>query len=78
VSCEQLADFKGRTVSAIGVHLGIALEEADESDYWLSLLEFIKMGDADQRKALLVECGEFIKIFSKSLQTHKRNDQNDS
>jgi four helix bundle protein len=63
---------RGRSTREKRSKLGIALEEADESDYWLSLLEFIKMGDADQRKTLLAECGEFIKIFSKSLQTHRR------
>jgi four helix bundle protein len=78
VGANYRSSCRGRSTREKRSRLGIALEEADESDFWLSLLEFIGKGNADQRKTLLSECGEFIKIFSKSLQTHKRNDQNDS
>lgn len=51
--------------------LGIALEEADESDYWLRILATFALGNAEQRQGLLKEAGELIRIFSTSLATHR-------
>ena len=75
VGANYRSSCRGRSTREKRAKLGIALEEADESDFWLSLLESIKMGNKDQRTALLKECGEFIRIFSTSLQTHKDNDK---
>lgn len=75
VGANYRSSCRGRTTREKRSKLGIALEEADESDYWLTLLEFIDMGNKDQRAALLKECGEFIKLFSTSLCTHRRKDR---
>ena len=77
VGANYRSSCRGRSTKEKRSKLGIALEEADESDFWLSLLGLIGKGNADQREKLLLECGEFIKIFSTSLQTHKAN-RNDS
>jgi four helix bundle protein len=77
VGANYRSSCRGRTPKEKRSKLGIALEEADESDYWLTLLEFIEMGNKDQRTSLLKESGEFIKIFSKSIQTHKGTGRHD-
>jgi four helix bundle protein len=75
VGANYRASCRGRSKKEKRAKLGIALEEADESDYWLSLLHCIEMGNPKQRQSLLRECGEFIAIFSRSLQTHRAGDK---
>jgi hypothetical protein len=41
-------------------------EEADESEYWLSLALDLELGAADKAKALHQESVELMKIFGKS------------
>ena len=62
---KSLADFINK--------LGTAVEEADETIFWLELLEEsgIVQGD-DELQALKVEAGELLRIFSRSLGTAKR------
>ena len=74
VGANYRSSCRGRSTKEKRSKLGIALEEADESEFWLLLLEMIEMGNAEQRKWLLQECGEFIRLFSRTLQTHKEND----
>src|SRR5688500_14096011 len=75
VGANYRSSCRGRTTKEKRAKLGIALEEADEADYWLAILEFIDRGDKQQRKWLLAECGELIGIFAQSLQTHRENDR---
>jgi four helix bundle protein len=72
VGANYRSSCRGRSPEEKRAKLGIALEEADESDFWLSILEALKEGDNSQRQWLLRECGELIKIFSTSLATHRR------
>jgi four helix bundle protein len=53
--------------------LGTAVEEADETIFWLELLEEsgIVQGD-DELQALKVEAGDLLRILSRSLGTAKR------
>jgi four helix bundle protein len=74
VGANYRASCRGRTPKEKCARLGIALEEADESDYWLSLLQRLEMGDKEEREKLLKECGEFVSIFSASIHTHKAAD----
>ena|SRR5918992_2118475 len=71
VGANYRASRRGRTDKEKASKLTIALEEADESDFWLSLLQCLEMGDATKRESLLKDCREFISIFSASIQTHK-------
>jgi four helix bundle protein len=72
VGANYRASCRGRTKKEKCSKLGVALEEADESDFWLSLLQRLDMGDAKRRDRLLKECVELIAIFSTSIQTHRR------
>ena len=45
--------------------LGIAIEESDESLYWLEILEDLNLGEATERKRLLREADELTAIFVK-------------
>jgi four helix bundle protein len=49
--------------------MGIVLEEADESDYWLDLLVTEKIMPAHKMGSLQQECQELIQIFVASLNT---------
>lgn len=44
--------------------MGVVVEEADESQYWLELLEEVGLGQATLRKPLLAEATELAKIFT--------------
>jgi four helix bundle protein len=72
VGANYRSSCRGRTTKEKRAKLGITLEEADETDFWLSVLEAIDEGDNRQRRWLLNECGELIRIFSTSLATHRR------
>ena len=56
--------------------LQVALEEADESEYWLLILDAIKMGDNSRRKSLLGEAQELVKILSTAVRNLKNDDEN--
>ena len=60
-------------VPRVPSQLGTAVEEADETIFWLELLEEsgIVQGDGELQ-ALKVEAGELLRIFSRSLGTAKR------
>jgi four helix bundle protein len=72
VGANYRASCRGRSPREKGSKLAIALEEADESDYWLTLLDLLDLGPAEGRQALLKECGELVAIFSRSLHTHRQ------
>ncbi len=44
--------------------MGVVLEEADESQYWLELLEEVETGQATLRRPLKAEATELAKIFT--------------
>ena len=54
--------------------LGIVLEEADESLYWLEILVETQVMKADLVAPLMEEAGELIAIFVSSLKTAKQRD----
>lgn len=72
VGANYRASCRGRSPREKASKLAIALEEADESEYWLTLLDLVDLGPAEERRALLKECGELVAIFSRSLHTHRR------
>ena len=51
--------------------LGIAVEEADESGYWLTLLTEVQLGDAERRTELLEESRQLTRILATSIRTFK-------
>ncbi len=56
--------------------LGIVVEEADESAYWLELVIESEMLNADLVQPLLVEAGEITAIMTASLLTARKRLQN--
>src|SRR5687768_14063059 len=63
VGANYRSSCRGRTKKEKRAKLGIALEEADESEFWLAVLQELDLGPGEQRRWLLAECGELIAIF---------------
>ena len=55
--------------------LGMAVEEADESEFWLMFVGASGMKETADQKELLVEASELLAIFAKSAKTASDNDQ---
>ena len=53
--------------------MGAAVEEADESVFWLELIEKAALCSATEIQPLSTEANELLCIFSTSLNTAKRN-----
>ena len=53
--------------------LSIALKEADETEYWISLLRDSKYISQEQANSLLYDCGELQRILPSSIKTTKAN-----
>ena len=53
--------------------LSVALKEADETEYWLSLLRDSQYITVEQANSLLADCSELQKILTSSLKTAKSN-----
>lgn len=53
--------------------LSIALKEADETEYWLSLLRDSDFITAHQAESLLIDCLELQKMLTSSIKTAKVN-----
>jgi len=53
--------------------LCIAREEADESEYWLSILTTLEIGDLVEGQRLQTEAAELTKLLSASIWTFKAN-----
>jgi four helix bundle protein len=55
--------------------LGMAVEEADESEFWLTFVGGSGLKDTANQKDLLAEAGELLAIFAKSAKTASENDR---
>jgi four helix bundle protein len=74
VTANYRAVCRARSKAEFIAKLGVVLEEADETLFWLDLLVDSKLLVASQSvKTLRVECDELIRIFSSSLVTAKSN-----
>ena len=69
VGANYRASCRGRSPKEKRAKLGIALEEADETDYWLTLLEALDSDEHVERQWLLGESRELVALFSASLRT---------
>jgi four helix bundle protein len=69
VGANYRASCCGRSDGEWFSKLCVAREEADESEYWLSILSDIELGNAAKRKVLLVESQELTRLLSKSIWT---------
>jgi hypothetical protein len=53
--------------------MGYVVEEADESIYWLEMIEAAGIGAGVELKSLLAESNELSRIFNQSQLTAKTN-----
>ena len=73
VAANYRAACRGRSKAEFISKLGVVVEEADETDFWLELLVDAKVVAAPSVIALRNECRELLRIFSSSLATAKAN-----
>ena len=73
VGANYSAASQGRSPNEFISKLGIVVEEADESCFWLRLLEAAQIDTSKKRNSLAAEARELLLIFGASLATGKRN-----
>jgi four helix bundle protein len=66
IGANYRAACRGRSPAEKKARIGVVMEESDESQYWLELLDEVRLGDVDQRGPLLKESGELTAIFTAS------------
>jgi four helix bundle protein len=64
---------RGRSKPDFISKTGIAIEEADESLYWMELLVESEIVPQEKLSALMQECNEIIAILTASVKTAKSN-----
>jgi len=69
VGANYRAACRGRSKPDFVSKLGIVLEEADETLYWLELLTETEMVPVSQLESLMAETGELVAIFAASVKT---------
>ncbi len=71
VGANYRAACRGRSKAGFVSKLGICLEEADESLYWMEILAETEIMKADVLTPLMKEADELVAIFVASLNTAK-------
>jgi four helix bundle protein len=71
VAASYRSACRGRSKAEFIARLGIVVEEADESEFWLAFAGRARLGNALTRGKLLQEAGELLAIFSASQITAK-------
>ena len=75
VGANYRAALRSRSKAEFIAKLGIVLEEADESCYWLELIIEGKLLKERQVSSLYEEAGELVAIFAASLNSAKASRQ---
>ena len=73
VAANYRAACRARSKAEFIAKLGVVVEEADETLFWLDLLVDSDLVKLEAVKALRSECCELVRIFSSSLATAKTN-----
>lgn len=74
VGANYRAACRGRSLADFISKLGISLEEADESGYWLELIGETNILPMEKIRPVLIEAGEIAAILNRSILTAKKND----
>ena len=73
IGANYRAACRGKSKADFIAKTGIALEEADESLYWLELLQEAAIIPSDQLRDLMKEGSELVAIFTASIKTARSN-----
>jgi four helix bundle protein len=73
VGANYRAACQGRSKADFISKMGIVLEEADETLYWLEIISETGIINPEQLAPLITETRELVKIFTASLNTARRN-----
>ena len=73
VGANYRAACRARSAADFISKMGIVEEEADESIYWLELLQECKLADFDKIKTLTNEASELLAITVASIRTARNN-----
>ena len=73
VAANYRAACRARSKAEFLSKLGVVVEEADETVFWLDLLVDSRLVRAEAVEALRIECNELVRIFASSLATAKSN-----
>ena len=75
VSSNYRSTRRARSRAEFIARLGVVVDEADETEHWLSVLKKSELASGSELEWLLQESGELRAIFSKSLMTARQNHQ---
>jgi four helix bundle protein len=73
VGANYRAACRARSHADFTAKMGYVVEEADESVYWLEMIEAAEIGVGAELKSLLAESNELSRIFNQSQLTAKTN-----
>jgi four helix bundle protein len=73
VAANYRAVCRARSQAEFIARMGIVLEEADETVFWLELLSETGVVRPEKTKDLLIEANELVAIFGASLRTSKQS-----
>jgi four helix bundle protein len=73
VGANYRAARRARSHAEFTAKIGVVAEEADECEYWLSLVLALSLGPIDAARNLHNESVELMKIFGKSAGTARSN-----
>lgn len=71
IGANYRAACRGRSRAEFAANLGIVLEEADETVFWLELIQEAEIFPKKKIQALTTEANELVAIFVSSLRTTK-------
>ena len=66
------AACRGRSRADFIAKLGIVEEEADETLFWLEMIDEMEIGDTNKIQSLMKECDEIIAIMVSSIKTARQ------
>jgi four helix bundle protein len=75
IAANYRAVCRARSKAEFISRMGIVVEEADETVFWLELLTETGVLSADRTRDLLVEANELVAVFGASLRTSKQSFQ---
>jgi four helix bundle protein len=72
VAANYRSACRGRSRAEFIAKLGIVEEEADETLFWLEMIDEMEIGDRNTVQSLMKECDEIIAIMVSSIKTARQ------